>query len=92
MSSLCNYLLFIEYDGARFSGLAKTAWCEDGAGEIEKALSKLGFRGATTVAAGRTDKGMHACGQAISVKFKKKTGDDIDLRHCLNRRFLKIYR
>ncbi len=55
MSSRSNYLLLIEYDGAGFSGWQVQPGERTVQGEIEKALSKLGYKGVKTVArAGQT--------------------------------------
>jgi tRNA pseudouridine38-40 synthase len=69
---MSNYLLIIEYNGAGFSGWQKQPRLRTIQGELEKALKKLFGGKLKTVAAGRTDAGVHASGQAVSVKVGKK--------------------
>ena len=83
MSSQHNYLLLVEYDGSGYSGWQKQPGAVTVQGEIEKAFDKLGLK-VNALAAGRTDKGAHALGQAVGVSFKKDTGKDYDLRYRLN--------
>ena len=84
MSSRNNYLLVIEYDGTKFCGWQAQPGERSVQGEIEKAISKLGFSGVKAVAAGRTDKGAHAEGQAVSVSFGRGARENTDLRYGLN--------
>ncbi len=51
-------LILCEYDGSGFSGLQRQKGLRTVQGELEKALEAIGGKGA--VAAGRTDRGVHA--------------------------------
>ena len=52
-------------------------------GELEKALSKLGWTGSSVIMAGRTDTGVHATGQVVSFDLDW-THTDEDLARALN--------
>ncbi len=60
----------IAYDGAYFSGYAKQPNKLGVQDKIESALNLLGIKSAV-VAAGRTDKGVHANNQALSFHAPK---------------------
>jgi tRNA pseudouridine38-40 synthase len=66
--TLLHLLLSIEYDGTAFCGWQKQPLIRTIQSEIEKA-ARLIFKSSdvTTVAAGRTDKGVHALEQSISL-------------------------
>lgn len=66
-----SYLLVIEYDGSGFSGWQKQPGLRTVQGELEKAARRLLGRSAACTAAGRTDAGVHARGQAVSVAARK---------------------
>ena len=71
-----NLRLDLAYDGRPFHGFARQRDVRTVQGDLEAALAKL-FRGdVPTVGAGRTDAGVHARGQVVSVK---DAPDDIDL-------------
>ncbi len=55
--------LVLAYDGAPFSGFARQRNRRTVQGELEAALSRLAGQPVVTVAAGRTDAGVHARGQ-----------------------------
>jgi len=69
---MTNYLLIIEYNGAGFSGWQKQPRLRTVQGELEKALKKLFGGKIKAVGSGRTDAGVHAAGQAVSVKTGRK--------------------
>ena len=78
-SSLRNFKLTIEYDGATFNGWQRQGQGERTVqGELEKTLGRI-FKTdhITTIASGRTDSGVHAQGQVVSVKAdtRMKVGD-----------------
>jgi tRNA pseudouridine38-40 synthase len=58
--------LLVEYDGGRFAGWARQPGERTVQGELEAALAILLHRDVPTVAAGRTDSGVHASGQVVS--------------------------
>jgi tRNA pseudouridine38-40 synthase len=70
------YLLVIEYDGTGYSGWQKQPGIRTVQREVESALQRICGAPVTVVAAGRTDKGVHARGQAAScalpLHFEKK--------------------
>jgi tRNA pseudouridine38-40 synthase len=59
--------LTIQYDGSGFHGWQVQPGLRTVQGELEAVLSRLADRRVTTVAAGRTDTGVHATGQVVSV-------------------------
>lgn len=78
-----NLRLDISYDGAPFHGFARQPNVSTVQGDLEDALSRLFRRDVETVVAGRTDAGVHALGQVVSVDAP----DDVDetkLRGALN--------
>ncbi|MDQ6745519.1 MAG: tRNA pseudouridine(38-40) synthase TruA [Actinomycetota bacterium] len=59
--------LLIEYDGRGFSGWARQPGARTVQGELERALAVvLGRESRSLTVAGRTDTGVHACGQVAS--------------------------
>jgi len=60
-----TYRLLIAYDGSRFHGYARQPEVRTVQGDLETALFRLVGPVETSVA-GRTDKGVHASGQAVS--------------------------
>ena len=68
--------LFLAYDGSRFHGFADNAGVRTVAGELETALSKIARRSIDVTGAGRTDAGVHAWGQVVSVDLPSTV--DID--------------
>jgi tRNA pseudouridine38-40 synthase len=77
--------LLVEYDGGRFAGWARQPGARTVQGELESALATLLHREVPTVAAGRTDSGVHARGQVVSYAaepvrmqaLNALTGDDV---------------
>ncbi|MDQ3939948.1 MAG: tRNA pseudouridine(38-40) synthase TruA [Actinomycetota bacterium] len=79
-----NLRLDLAYDGLPFHGFARQADVRTIQGDLEDALRKLFGSEVDTVGAGRTDAGVHALGQVVSVE---NAPDDIDLvkvRDALN--------
>jgi len=68
-----NFKIILEYDGTRFAGWQKQPGKRTIQGELENALFRLTGERVETVAAGRTDAGVHACGQVVSafIKWRK---------------------
>jgi tRNA pseudouridine38-40 synthase len=58
----------VEYDGTNFCGLQFQPAVRTVAGELEKHLTKLMRHDVKITAAGRTDAGVHATGQVVSLK------------------------
>lgn len=72
-----NIRLDLAYDGTSFRGFARQPNVQTVQGELEAALSKMFRRDPVeTVGAGRTDAGVHALGQVVSVD---DAPDDLDL-------------
>lgn len=84
MSSRNSYLLFIEYDGTGFSGWQKQPGARTVQETVETGLSKIGLKKVKAVAAGRTDKGVHAQRQAVSVTFYGNVSKVFDIGYKLN--------
>jgi len=58
--------LLIEYDGSGFTGWARQPGLRTVQGELEAALERVLRRDVRLTVAGRTDAGVHACGQVAS--------------------------
>ena len=74
--------LDIEYDGSEFSGWARQPDLRTVQGELEVALATVLREPVELVVAGRTDAGVHACGQVAS--FATRTGMPDALAQRLN--------
>ncbi len=67
-----TYRLTIEYDGTEFCGWQRQASeVRTVCGEVETALAGLFAERIAVTAAGRTDTGVHACGQVISFRSER---------------------
>lgn len=64
--------LTLQYDGAAFFGWQTQPGVRTVQGELEAALSRLTDRPASVIAAGRTDRGVHATGQVASALVPEK--------------------
>ncbi len=79
-----NYKLILQYDGTRYDG-----WQKQGntgntiQGKLESALSALAGAAVEVHGAGRTDAGVHALGQAASVRLPLDRPPE-ELRRALN--------
>jgi tRNA pseudouridine38-40 synthase len=71
-----NLRLDLAYDGAPFHGFARQRTVRTVQGDVEDALAKLFGRPVSTFVAGRTDAGVHALGQVMSVP---DAPDDVDV-------------
>lgn len=79
-----NLRLDVAYDGAPFHGFARQPDVRTVQGQIEDALARL-FGGPTaTIGAGRTDAGVHALGQVVSIAETPDDVDPVKLRDTLN--------
>jgi tRNA pseudouridine38-40 synthase len=74
--ALANLRLDLAYDGTPFHGFAKQSSVRTIQGDVDDALVKLFGRPVVTFVAGRTDAGVHALGQVMSVP---DAPDDLDL-------------
>jgi tRNA pseudouridine38-40 synthase len=61
--------LTLHYDGSGFHGWQVQPTVRSVQGELDAALSRLADRRVTSIAAGRTDTGVHATGQVVSVEM-----------------------
>jgi len=81
---MARYQMTLAYDGTDFVGsqrqVKKSRTVQ---GELEKALSKLGWSGRSALLAGRTDTGVHAAGQVASFDLDWQHTDG-DLLRALN--------
>jgi tRNA pseudouridine38-40 synthase len=79
-----NVKLVVAYDGAGFHGFAANAGVRTVAGTLTEAISTVTRTPAVLTGAGRTDAGVHAWGQVISVELPDDT-DLGDLTRRVNR-------
>lgn len=63
---MARYQVILAYDGTAFNGMQRQAHARTVQGEVEDALTKIGWKGRSILAAGRTDSGVHASGQVIA--------------------------
>ncbi|MDX1377388.1 MAG: tRNA pseudouridine(38-40) synthase TruA [Anaerolineales bacterium] len=80
---MARYKLTLAYDGADFFGSQKQANKRTVQGELENALTELGWTGRSVLLSGRTDTGVHATGQVASAEMKWQHSDD-ELLRALN--------
>lgn len=69
---MAPYQVTIAYDGTEFCGFQRQIADRTVQGEIESALSRLGWNERSILSAGRTDSGVHASGQVISFNLEWK--------------------
>jgi len=77
---MVRYKLTLAYDGVNFFGSQRQVKKRTIQGELEKALSKIGWTGSSVLMAGRTDTGVHATGQVASVDLDWSHADDALVR------------
>jgi tRNA pseudouridine38-40 synthase len=75
--------LTLAYDGTDFFGSQRQVRKRTVQGELEKALSKLGWTGRSVLMSGRTDTGVHATGQVASFDLDWSHSDE-ELVRALN--------
>ena len=80
---MARYKLTLAYNGTDFFGSQRQASSRTVQGELEKALSKLGWTASSVIMSGRTDTGVHATGQVVSFDLNWSHSDE-DLVHALN--------
>ncbi|MGH2757889.1 MAG: tRNA pseudouridine(38-40) synthase TruA [Actinomycetota bacterium] len=79
-----NLRLDIAYDGAPFHGFARQPDVRTVQGTLEDALAKLFGIPIMTVGAGRTDAGVHALGQVVTLAGAPDDLDPVKVRDSLN--------
>lgn len=67
-----NFLLLLQFDGARFAGWQRQATARTVQGEIEQVLERLVGRRVVAHGAGRTDAGVHAEGLGVSAQLPER--------------------
>jgi len=72
----------VEYDGSAYSGWQRQVGQNTVQQEVEQALSKIADHPVGIVAAGRTDTGVHACGQVIHFDTDSRRDDYQWQRGC----------
>ncbi|GAB4524860.1 MAG: tRNA pseudouridine(38-40) synthase TruA [Anaerolineales bacterium] len=80
---MARYQVTLAYDGTHFSGFQRQANGRTVQAVVEHALSRIGWRGTSLLAAGRTDAGVHASGQVIAFDLTWKHGCET-LQKALN--------
>lgn len=60
------YKVILAYDGTGYAGFQRQAKAKTVQGTVEAALRSIGWQGRTILAAGRTDRGVHASGQVVA--------------------------
>lgn len=89
---LWKYAVLLSYAGTRYCGWQRqTGSAADGGpsiqGTIEEALSRMTGEEVTLVGSGRTDSGVHACGQRAHFVLRRKEWDAGILKKGLNALF-----
>jgi tRNA pseudouridine38-40 synthase len=83
---MARYQVILGYDGSDYYGFQRQARDSNQPtvqGVFESALKQIGWRGRSILAAGRTDTGVHACGQVVAFDLDWKHSMDA-LRAALN--------
>jgi tRNA pseudouridine38-40 synthase len=80
---MVRYKLTLAYDGSNFNGSQRQANKRTVQGELEKALTKLGWTARSVLISGRTDTGVHATGQVASADLHWSHTDS-ELLRALN--------
>jgi tRNA pseudouridine38-40 synthase len=70
----------VEYDGTDLLGFQRQATGRTVQGELETALTRIGWTGRSIAGAGRTDSGVHASGQVIAFDLDWAHGPEALLR------------
>ncbi len=75
-----RYRAIVEYDGTDLHGFQRQAIGRTVQGELETALTRIGWQGRAVLGAGRTDSGVHASGQVIAFDLDWRHGPEALLR------------
>ena len=67
---MARYQLILAYDGTRMEGSQRQVKKRTAQGELENALRTIGWTGRSVLIAGRTDSGVHAEGQSVTLDFE----------------------
>ena len=78
-----RFQVLLAYDGTEFHGSQFQTELRTVQGELEKALTKIGWLEKTTLFAGRTDAGVHAAGQVVAFDLKWEHTEN-ELNRALN--------
>jgi tRNA pseudouridine38-40 synthase len=81
---MARYQITLAYDGTDFLGFQRQGEGRTVQSEVEAALRRLGWQGETLLAAGRTDRGVHAAGQVIAFDLPDWNHGPETLAHALN--------
>jgi tRNA pseudouridine38-40 synthase len=81
--TLARYKAILAYDGTEFRGFQRQARARTVQSAVESALKSIGWQGDNILAAGRTDTGVHAAGQAVAFDLEWIHTPD-DLSHAIN--------
>jgi tRNA pseudouridine38-40 synthase len=76
--------LDLAYDGAAFRGFAENAGVQTVAGDLRAAIERVLGQTVALTCAGRTDAGVHARGQVVTVDVVADEIDPVRLRNSLN--------
>lgn len=78
------YKSILTYDGTDFHGFQRqSSSVRTVQAEVEAGLREIGWEGESILAAGRTDRGVHARGQVVAFQMEWKHGPDV-LQRALN--------
>ena len=77
--------LVVAYDGEPFHGFAVNDGVRTVAGDLGKAISTVVGRPVELTCAGRTDRGVHARGQVVTLDLARERLDEVALVRSLNR-------
>ncbi len=80
---MARYQVILAYDGTEFHGSQRQRGARTVQGELEAALTRLGWEGPSVLLAGRTDAGVHAEGQVAAFDLDWHHTDQ-DLQNALN--------
>ena len=78
-----RFQVLLAYDGTEFFGSQYQTELRTVQGELEKALTKIGWKEKSVLFAGRTDAGVHAAGQVVAFDLKWDH-PEIELNRAMN--------